>query len=227
MRIFATRLRWYHKLALVLATSVLATTTYSLTYQYLPAVFDPISLREWIEGFGLFAPFVFVFVQIVQVIVAPIPGQFMALLGGYLFGPVNGTIYSMIGVTVGSGIVFLITKRYGRPLVERLLHEEVIAKLDTFTNRAGLPGLFVFFVIPGTPDDAVCFLAGLTPIRSVTFLTIVVIGRLPAYVLTNVAGERLATGRIVDTIVILGTIGVISGVAYLFRRDIKRRLGRV
>lgn len=226
MKIFAFRLSWYHKIALLFATIVSATTVYFLTYQYVPTAFDPTSLREWIGSFGLFAPVVFVFVQIVQVIVAPIPGQFVALLGGYLFGPINGTIYSMIGVTVGSGIVFLITKRYGRPFVERVLHEEVIAKLDTFTNRAGLPGLFVFFVIPGTPDDAVCFLAGLTPIRSVTFLTIVVIGRLPAYVLTNVAGESLATGRIVETIVILGTIGVISGIAYLFRRDIERRLGR-
>ncbi|WP_267643502.1 TVP38/TMEM64 family protein [Haloarchaeobius amylolyticus] len=224
MKLFATSVSRSQRIALL--TTILGVTAIAgyLTHQYSSAILDPTYLREWIGGFGYFAPLVFVLVQVLQVIIAPIPGHIMVLLGGYLFGPVWGTIYSMIGVTIGSGLTFLITKRYGRPFVERVLHENIVSRLDAFVSKAGAPGLLVFFAIPGTPDDAASFLAGLTKIRITTFLVVVVVGRLPAYVLTSFAGESFAAGRHFEAVVILGLIAGVSALAYWFRGDIKRRL---
>jgi uncharacterized membrane protein YdjX (TVP38/TMEM64 family) len=53
------------------------------------------------ERIGILAPLAFVALQIVQVILAPIPGQTLAGGGGYLFGTLWGTVYSMIGVVLG------------------------------------------------------------------------------------------------------------------------------
>lgn len=224
MKVFATSLSRFQKIALLAATILVAVVAYLLSYQFLPDLLDATKFRRWIDSFGVFAPIAFILVQIAQVVLAPIPGQFMAFLGGYIFGPVGGTLYSMIGVTIGSGIAFYIAKRYGRPFVEQVLHEDVIDRLDAFVEKAGTPGLFAFFVLPSLPDDAACFLAGLTPITLWKFLVVVVVGRLPAYILTNFAGGSLAEGRILEAAVIIGIFGLVSILAYYFRDELKRRL---
>ncbi|WP_324664485.1 TVP38/TMEM64 family protein [Haloarcula sediminis] len=218
MKVFASTLSRTQKFVILSGTVVAAIALYLLSSQLLPSLLDTTSVRQWIGSFGIFAPLVFILVQIAQVIFAPIPGQLLALAGGYLFGPVNGTIYSLLGVTVGSSIAFLLTKRYGRPLVERVLHEDVIAGFDGFIERVGLPGFIAFIIIPGLPDDAVCFLAGLTPWRFKTFLFAIVIGRFPAYVLTVYAGGELASGRFVIGIVLIGVLVALSAVGY-FKQD--------
>ncbi|WP_224333857.1 TVP38/TMEM64 family protein [Haloprofundus halobius] len=200
---------------------------YLLVHRYAPFVFRPDELRAWIDQFGFLAPVVFVLVQVVQVVVAPIPGQAVALVAGYLFGPVAGTVYSITGVLIGSAIAFLLADRYGRTFVEDVLHEDVVARFDEFVERVGFPGLVVFVVIPGLPDDAVCFLAGLTKWRLRTFMVAIAIGRLPAYVLTVYAGGKLASGEFLEGIVIIGSLIVASAIGYYKREAIRDVVGRL
>ncbi len=56
------------------------------------------TLREW----GVLAPVIFIGLQALQVIIAPIPGELTGILGGYLFGQWGGLLYSTIGLTLGS-----------------------------------------------------------------------------------------------------------------------------
>lgn len=188
---------------------------------YAPFVFDATAMREWIGQFGIYAPLVFVGAQILQVIFAPIPGQVAALVGGYLFGPVAGTAYSMVGVMIGSAIAFAIASRYGRPVVETLLHEEIVDRFDDFAETVGLPGLLLFVLIPGLPDDAICFLAGLAHFRLSVFVAIMALGRLPAYLATNFAGDSIANGQLLEAVVIVGALAALSAIAYRNRERIR------
>ncbi|WP_247003939.1 TVP38/TMEM64 family protein [Halosolutus gelatinilyticus] len=227
MKVFASTLSRAQKSAILGGVVVAAIAIYLLTYQFLPGLLDTTRLLQWIDSFGIFAPVIFVLIQTAQVIFAPIPGQLLALSGGYLFGPVYGTIYSLLGVTVGSSIAFLLTKRYGRPLVERVLHEDVIAGFDGFIDRVGLPGFIAFIIIPGLPDDAVCFLAGLTKWRLRTFIFAIIIGRFPAYVLTVYAGGELASGRFVVGVVLISVLVVLSAVGYFKQQEIQNWVYRL
>lgn len=222
MRVFASaedRRRTLVYLAAVVAGFV---ALYVTIRRFAPFVFHPVTLRAWIEGFGVFAPLVFVAVQAIQVIVAPIPGQVMALVGGYLFGSVWGSVYSMTGVMIGSAVAFSISKRWGRPAVERLVHDDLVERFDGFVSRIGVPGLFLLVVIPGLPDDAICFLAGLTRFRLSTFVVVLAAGRLPAYVITNYAGGSLAAGHLLEATVAMGVVVALSLLAYLNREQVKR-----
>jgi len=221
MKVFASTLRRREKATILGGIVIVAIAFYMLTYRFLPDLLDTTTLRQWIDSFGILAPVVFILVQTAQVIFAPIPGQLIALAGGYLFGSVNGTIYSLIGVTVGSSIAFLLTKRYGRPLVERVLHEDVIAGFDGFVERVGLLGFIAFIIVPGLPDDAVCFLAGLTKWRLKTFLFAIIIGRFPAYVLTVYAGSELASGRFMMSVVLITALVVLSTIGYYKQKQIQ------
>jgi uncharacterized membrane protein YdjX (TVP38/TMEM64 family) len=221
MKIFASRRdRWRGLLVLALVV-VAFVALYVLTRRFAPFVFDTGELREWLSQFGIFAPLVFMLLQALQVIVAPVPGQVVALASGYLFGSVAGTVYSFVGVIVGSGVAFLLAKRYGRSFVEDVLHEDVIEQFDEFVATVGLPGLFAFVIIPGLPDDAICFLSGLTKWRLRTFLAVISVGRLPAYALTVYAGDELAAGRLVwGTLLIVGLI-VLSVGGYYGQEEIR------
>lgn len=224
MQVFASRedLR-RGVLGVALLVLVLA-AAYVGARQYAPFVFDTGELRRWIGQFGVFAPLVFVALQATQVVVAPVPGQVVALVAGYLFGPVAGTVYSITGVLIGSAVAFSLAKRFGRPMVERLLEEDVVTRFDGFVDRVGLPGLFVFVVIPGLPDDAICFLSGLTKWRLRTFLAVITVGRLPAYVVTVYAGGRLASGDVVTALALIAAIVVLSVVGYYKQDAIRERL---
>jgi len=204
--------------------AVLFALLYVAVRRYAPFLFDPEALEAWIESFGVLSPVVFILVQATQVVVAPVPGQATAVVGGYLFGPLWGTLYSMVGVMIGSAVAFSIAKWYGRPAVERLIHEDLLARFDGFVEETGLPGLFVFVVIPGLPDDAVCFVAGLTKFGLGVFLVVMTLGRLPAYLATNYAGGNLAAGHFTEALVILAAVVAFSVIAYLNRGWIQRTL---
>ncbi len=195
---------------------------YLLVRAYAPFLFDAAAMREWVGQFGAFAPLVFIIAQVAQVIIAPIPGQVTALVGGYLFGPTAGTAYSMVGVTVGSAIAFLIAQQYGRPVVERMIDGALLDRFDGFVETLGVPGLFLFVVIPGLPDDVICFLAGLAHFRLFVFVSVMLVGRLPAYIVTNFAGDGLATGNVIEAVVLVAALVVFSLYAYRKRDEIKQ-----
>jgi len=186
--------------------------------QYAPFMFDAERLSTWVDQFGVLAPAVIVLIQAAQVVLAPVPGQVVALASGYIFGPVAGSVYSFVGVLVGSAIAFSLTKRFGRPVAERLLHEDILNRFDEFVDRVGIVGLLVFVTIPGLPDDAVCFLCGLTDWRLRTFLAVIAVGRFPGYIVTVYAGEELASGRLWVALGLLAAV-VVASVAGYYRQD--------
>ena len=196
--------------------------------QHAAFVFDAESMRAWVDQFGALAPVVLILVQAAQVVVAPVPGQVLALAAGYLFGPVAGSAYSVVGVLIGSAVAFSLAKRFGRPAVESLLHEDVVDRFDAFVERVGVPGLLVFVAIPGLPDDAICFLCGLTQWRLRTFLAVITVGRLPGYVATVYAGGELAAGQFGFALLILAVV-VLASVGGYYKQDsiqaVTERLG--
>ncbi|MBV0926276.1 TVP38/TMEM64 family protein [Halomicroarcula limicola] len=214
MRVFSSRAALWRGVVGLVFLTIAFVAAYLGARQYAPFIFDAQALREWISQFGVFAPLVFVLLQALQVIVAPIPGQILALVAGYLFGPVAGTVYSLAGVLLGSAVAFSLAKRFGRPLVERLLHEDVMTRFDGFVDRVGIPGLLAFVLIPGLPDDAICFLSGLTTWRLRTFLAVIIVGRFPAYVITVYAGGELANGQVTSALVLISAVILFSVIGY-------------
>ncbi|MDS0294052.1 TVP38/TMEM64 family protein [Halogeometricum luteum] len=199
-------------LAAVVAAAALAVRAYA------PFLLDPEWIRSAVAGLGPYAAPAFVLVQALQVIFAPIPGQALGVVGGYLFGVAAGTAYSMLGVLAGSAVVFALARRYGRPFVERVVADDVLDRFDAFAESHGVVGLFVVFLLPTFPDDAVCALAGLTGIRLRTFLALVLVGRLPTFVLVALAGDEFASGRAAVAFGVLAAVALLSAVVYLARR---------
>lgn len=172
------------------------------------------ALEAVIEQAGILGPVVFMFLQVLQIIVAPIPGQAVALLGGYLFGGFLGAVYSMIGSIIGFTVVLMVSRRFGRPLVERFFDKKLIAKFDYLTTTAGPAAFFLIFLLPVFPDDLVCYLAGLTRIRLSTLMIVSLLGRLPSTLLTSYVGSGVAQSDIRLVIAIIIVTMIVMAAAY-------------
>lgn len=201
--------------ALLLALSVvLAAALSALVVGYAPFLLDPAWLRGRLAAAGPLAPVVFVLVQAVQVVVAPVPGQALSAVGGYLFGGLAGTVYSVTGVLLGSLVAFELARRYGRPFVERVVDPDALATFDGFVADHGRVGLFLAFLLPTFPDDLLCFLAGVSEVRRSELLVLVLVGRTPSFVLAAYAGQGAATGRywlVVGLVAVLAVVTVVVG----------------
>lgn len=226
MRLFASpdhgRRVLGHLLVLV---GLLAVATFAVN-AFVPELSDPTALRTAILAAGPLAPAAYVLLLVLQVIVAPVPGHLLAFLGGYLFGPVWGTVYSLVGVTLGSTVVFVLSRRWGRPYVERMLAPELVARFDGFVVESGAAGLFVIFLIPGLPDDGVCFLAGLTRLPLWRLVVLVAVGRAPAFALVSLAGAGAAVGAYEQTLFVLALLAALTLGGYLARDRLVAALER-
>jgi uncharacterized membrane protein YdjX (TVP38/TMEM64 family) len=216
MRLFdspETRRQTLLRLGVVVTVVVVAGVAVT---RYAPFVTDPEWVRTAVDRSGPYAPLVFVLLQATQVVLAPIPGQTLAVVGGYLFGPV-GAVYSVLGVALGSSVVLVLSRRYGRPFVEHVVVEDVLDRFDTFVDDYGLVGLVVVFSLPTFPDDAICALAGLTSIRLRTILVVLVVARTPTFVLATLVGDGLAAAQYRSVVGILAVAGVVVVAVYVFR----------
>ncbi len=125
----------------------------------------------------------------------------------------------MAGVTLGSILAIVLARRYGRPLVERFVPEETLARMDGLIAKGGLWFFLIAFLLPFFPDDALCFLAGLSSIPFPWLLAVVIVGRLPGVAASAFLGagiSRLPFGLLA---VVLGLAGLLIGLYLTFRRS--------
>lgn len=195
-----------------------------LSRRQLAFLTDAEAVRAYVRGFGVWAPVALVVLQALQVVLAPVPGQVLAAVAGYLFGPWWGTLYNMIGIALGSTAAFWLARRFGRSYVERMIADDALATFDTFVEQRGLFSLFVLFLIPGLPDDALCFVGGLTPIPLRKLVAVAIVGRAPAFFLANVFGDLLATGDTVAAVVLFALVTGLSVLGYANRDRITQSL---
>lgn len=207
----------------LVAVAVAAAVVFFSTRRHLALLADAPALRAFVGQYGVWAPLVLVALQALQVVVAPVPGQILAVVAGYLFGVWWGTLYSMIGITIGSLAAFWLSRRFGRAYVERIVHEDALSSFDSLSDDYARVGLFVCFLVPGLPDDVVCFAGGLTRLPLWQLVALAVVGRTPGFLLANVFGDLLGTDRFGSAAAVAVAVLVASALGYLYRDRIVDR----
>jgi len=171
------------------------------------------TLREW----GVLAPVIFMGLQALQVIIAPIPGEVTGILGGYLFGQWVGLLYSTIGLTVGSVAAFAIGRWLGTHCVEKLVSPDIWRKMGFIVEAEGAILCFVIFLIPGLPKDMTCYLFGLSPMPFWVFATISTLGRIPGTWVLSAQGAHTAAGDYVQVILLTALVVAVALPLYYYR----------
>ena len=174
-------------------------------------------VSQAISAAGVWAPILYILLQIAQTVLAPIPGGAVGIVGGFLFGW-WGILWTLIGSTIGYWIILCLARKLGRPFVEKVVSKELLNKFDYLANDRGPLVFFLIFLIPGLPDDIVMYIAGLSKISLRKLLVLATVGRIPAMIGTNMIGDSVGHADIGSTIVIV-TICILILAFVAMKRD--------
>lgn len=171
---------------------------------------------QFVNSFGPLSIIIFMALQILQVLIAPIPGEVTGFIGGYIYGITLGTVYSTIGLSIGSWIAFVLSRTFGLPLVEKFVSQKIIGQYDHFIEHKGSFVSFLLFLIPGFPKDALCYILGLSHMNVRSFIVISTIGRLLGTLLLSVQGDCVRNDQNWVFFILVGISGLIFLVGYFF-----------
>jgi uncharacterized membrane protein YdjX (TVP38/TMEM64 family) len=151
-------------------------------------------LRTRIEAFGPWAPLLYVAGYVVAELLF-VPALPVTLLGGLVFGPVRGTVYTWIGGTLAAAIAFLIARHLARDTVDRWrARSPRLERIDAAVERHGWRILMLTRLVPLFPFNLQNFAYGLTRIPFWTYVGVSWACMLPATVAFTLAGGALSEG---------------------------------
>lgn len=152
-------------------------------------------LRLLVDSMGFGGYFLILGIQILQVVIAFIPGEPVELLAGVLFGAWGGLLLCLLGIVLASSAIFFTVRRFGYPLVLRLFGKEKIRDFKFLNNSEKVEIVtFILFLIPGTPKDMLTYLAGISGIKPSRFLLLSVFARIPSIVTSTTMGATMSRG---------------------------------
>ena len=187
-------------------------------------------LHSLISSYGLLAPLVYMLIYSVAPALL-LPGLPLGIIGGILFGPVWGVIYTITSATIGACLAFLISRYLARDLIRRKLSSPRWQQLDQKVEDNGWKIVALTRLIPLFPFNLLNYAFGLTPIRFKNYALATFIFMLPgtiAFITFSSSLLELLHGRVSTELIIgLGLIVVMSLLPVLYRRrKIKDQQGR-
>jgi uncharacterized membrane protein YdjX (TVP38/TMEM64 family) len=215
----------------VLLLCILAGFIFFFIYQYNSRIWvqvvklyslyqDHQEFKKTISSYGAYGPLAYILLQVLQVVIAPIPGGAVEFLGGVLFGVKAGFIYSMIGLTLGSWLAFNLARIFEKVAVEKFVSEQTMKKFDYLVEHQGAILSFILFLIPGFPKDALCYILGLTPMHLGIFLIISTVGRIPGTLMATLQGTKAFEHQYIPFLILLGLSALVILIFYIYHEEI-------
>ncbi len=222
---------FWRKWKWVLLLCIFAGVVFFIIYQYHSQLWNQVNklchiyqdhhqLKKVIKSFGPYAPLGYILLQIMQVVIAPVPGGAVEFLGGYLFGVKAGFIYSMIGLTIGSWFAFSLARIFEKIAVEKFVSDQTRKKFNYLIEHEGAILSFILFLLPGFPKDALCYILGLTPMHLGIFLIISTIGRIPGTLMAILQGAKAFEHEYYTFGMLLGGSALVILVFYIYHEEI-------
>lgn len=188
---------------------------------------DPEAFRTWIDSMGIWGRIAFIGMNILQVLVAVIPGGPLEVAGGYAFGHFEAMILCTIGMGIGSALVFLLVRYFGYKLVEAFFPVEKINELKFLKSTKSRDILILLlFLIPGTPKDLVAYFCGLTEIKFSTFILIATFARIPGIWGSTAGGSAMGDKSYITALIIMAMVFAFTAIGILIYSLIVKKHGK-
>ena len=206
-------------LVVLLAASI-AITIYLWPYiKELSSVEGRQRLIETVTNAGPWGVLVLIALQLIQVIIAAIPGEVVQIVAGILYGPFFGAIIILGGALLSTMFVYWLVQKLGTPFVSKIVPAGTREKLDFITRTSKIDIIvFIVFLIPGIPKDFVTYIISLTDVRPSHFFLFSTLGRVPGVIASVYIGSSFAEGNWVVLVVFIAIALVILGVC-LWKRE--------
>ncbi len=183
------------------------------------------NFKDLISSYGKMGFAVAFGIQVLQVVVSPIPGEVIEVGMGLCFGWFEGALLCLLGSALATTIIMLFVKKLGFRFVELFIPLEKINELRFINSEKKLERIaFILYLIPGTPKDPLIFFFGLTKINIVDFVVISTIARIPSVVSSTIGGKFLVDQNYLGAIIIFAITGITALVGILLYKIILDKL---
>ncbi len=187
---------------------------------------SPEKLQSFVSENGVFAVPLYLLLQVLQVVVALIPGEALEIGAGAAFGWFWGLILAEIGVSLGTIVIFLVSRKLGRRFVDALVGEK---KLKIFDKLNGHPRrdsvIFLVFLIPGLPKDLLTYAAAFFDISMWKFIVMTAIARIPSIITSTLAADMIVEGNYLTAALIFLATGAAAVICFLLSEKIMAKIG--
>ena len=174
-------------------------------------------IENFVKEQGIYAPIYMIAIQILQVILSPIPGSVITMISGALFGTIYGFLYSQIGQIIGSIMAFYISRLLLRNFIYKKISKKRLEKFTKVNSGKALIVVFFFYSIPWFPNDLMSYALGLSPVRFLPWLFVMSIGRIPNTLIVTLQGVGIWENDWITVLFLIILAGIIMLVSYLFR----------
>lgn len=176
-------------------------------YFYHPELIENMSSLENVNAFfrqyRTQSIFVYIGAQIMQIVICVIPGQWLQLAAGYMYGFWLGFLFSLIGAAIGSIITYYLAKLLGHDAMHLIFGEEKINSfIHKLNSKKAIIVVFLIFLIPGVPKDLCNYAAGISEMKLKPFLVVSLVGRSPGMMGSLLIGRQIEAGQYTGAIII-------------------------
>ena len=180
------------------------------------------TIQAFFEAHKSASVFIYLGGQVLQVVIAAIPGQAFQLAAGYFFGFLPGLLWSVIGVVLGTIITFYLARFLGRDAMYLIFGEKKLQSfIDKLNSKRAYLLVFIIYLIPGIPKDLFNYAAGVSEINFKAFLILSTIGRIPGMMGSLIIGLMVKNGNYTALIILGAILAVILILAFIFRHRLR------
>lgn len=171
-----------------------------------------------VKSAGPLGVLVLLALEIVQVVVAFIPGEVVQMVAGMMYGPWLGTGIILLGCFLSMWFVYEMVHRLGQPFVESVVSTKYLDKFHKFEQSGKLSVVvFLLFLIPGLPKDVFTYLVPLTSMPRNEYLAIAMVARTPGIFMSSHAASGLINGDIMQSVIIFAVLAVLGILGIVFK----------
>jgi uncharacterized membrane protein YdjX (TVP38/TMEM64 family) len=200
--------RWWLRLGTAVAALAVLGVFALAGRHYLHDDFSVAGIQAVLVAVGFWAPLLFMVAYALRPLVL-LPASVLTISAGLIWGPVLGTVYTVIGATASAVVAFLLARTLGREFVARRAKGKLGAVVERLTREEGFKVVFSLRLIPLFPYDVISYASGLTAVRLGPYFAASLIGTIPASFAFAYLGASLDGGgwrEWVLTAVMLGTL---------------------
>lgn len=199
-----------------------ASITALLCWEYLPGLLawlaDARAVRAFVSDHAFVSRLAMLGINIVQVLLAFLPGEPVELASGYAFGFWEGTALCLVASGLATSAIYWATRRWGWKLVGLFFDRSLLDRFSWLKSAKRLELImFIVFLIPGTPKDFLTYFAGLTNMCFLPVVLIATFGRIPSIVTSTIAASAVGSGNwplVACTLVASAFLLAVGGLMY-------------
>lgn len=176
MKMFDHYAFWQRLIKFLGVLALLGTFVLVIWFYHLGILNDSNALKDFVNQHSVCGPLVFILVQIFQVVFPVIPGGVTTVAGFLIFDPILAFFYNYVGIVIGSIILFILVRLYGRKFILLFVDEKTFYKYEAKLNTQNYENLFIICMLsPISPADIVVMITGLSHISLKRFTFIILL----------------------------------------------------